>query len=93
MKKYLCLVLVLGVVSLAGCKEKVYDQSYYKDHVSEAKDMVLKCKSGDVSGENCNNSKQAILSANMSLLFKEGKEKYSDDEKSIIQEAAKIIKG
>lgn len=95
MKKYLCLALVLGAVSLAGCKEKVYDQSYYKDHIKEAKDILLKCRSGEVSGENCSNAKDAILSVNMALkVFPKDdiKAKYSDEEKSIIDEMVKLIK-
>lgn len=95
MKKITTVFLMVGMFSLVGCEEKVYDVTYYKDHVREARDIVLKCRAGDMSGDNCANSKQAILSVNMALTVfptEAIKAKYNDEEKEIVSETAKLIK-
>lgn len=53
MKKII--ILFSLAFSLAGC-EKVYDSSYYKENPEKAKATLQECKSGKVSGENCDNA-------------------------------------
>lgn len=68
MKKCLCLALVLGCVSLVGCGEEIYDAAYYKENPTMATDVLIKCKSGDVSGDNCINAKKGIGMISAELL-------------------------
>lgn len=64
-------IVFVGIFSifLSACGEKVYDKTYYADHLDEAKQVVEKCKSGDMSGENCQNAKGAVNDAAMKELL------------------------
>ncbi|UCQ29611.1 EexN family lipoprotein (plasmid) [Edwardsiella tarda] len=58
MKNIILLILVGSV--LAGCNEKVYDVSYYSEHLSEASKVIEQCKAGSVTGDNCKNADEAL---------------------------------
>nr|WP_290430164.1 EexN family lipoprotein [Shigella sonnei] len=49
---------------LAACEDKVYDVSYYAEHLEQAQDVVEKCSKGDMSGQNCENAREAIQKSN-----------------------------
>lgn len=67
MKKLITLVSVC--LFLSACGDKVYDKSYYTEHLDEAKQVVEKCKSGEMSGENCHNAQGAVSDAAMRELL------------------------
>lgn len=54
MKKYIFLLGVIGF--LTGCNEKVNDASFYQSNPEQAKEVLKKCQSGDMTGENCDNA-------------------------------------
>ena len=45
---------------LAGCNDKIYDESYYAENIDEATKIVEQCKAGTVTNDNCKNAKAAI---------------------------------
>ena len=45
---------------LAGCNDKIYDVSYYSEHLDEATKVVEQCKAGTVSNDNCKNAESAL---------------------------------
>ncbi|HEE9967910.1 TPA: EexN family lipoprotein [Escherichia coli] len=45
---------------LAGCNDKVYDVSYYSEHLDEATKVVEQCATGKVTDDNCKNAADAI---------------------------------
>ncbi|EAT0039947.1 EexN family lipoprotein [Escherichia coli] len=58
MKKLAMLVFVSLVLS--GCYEKVYDVSYYSEHLDEAVSVMEQCKAGIVTDDNCKNAAEAL---------------------------------
>ena len=45
---------------LAGCNDKIYDESYYSAHLDEAAKVIEQCTAGKVTNDNCQNAKSAI---------------------------------
>ena len=45
---------------LAGCNDKIYDVSYYSEHLDEATKVVEQCATGKVTDDNCKNAADAI---------------------------------
>ncbi|SEL88172.1 hypothetical protein SAMN04487787_12814 [Kosakonia sacchari] len=54
MKKYILLLGIIGL--LTGCNEKVYEASFYQSNPDQAKEVLKKCQSGDMTGKNCGNA-------------------------------------
>ena len=52
--------LLFVPIVLVGCNEKIYDVSYYSEHLDEAAKVMEKCKTGDVTDDNCKNAGEAI---------------------------------
>lgn len=56
MKKY---IILLGIVTfLSGCNgdDKINDATYYQANPKQAKEVLKKCQSGDMTGKNCDNA-------------------------------------
>ncbi|EOS9525977.1 EexN family lipoprotein [Salmonella enterica] len=64
------LLMASTTLILSGCKEKVYDVSYYSEHLEQAQDVVEKCSKGDMSGQNCENAREALQKEQSSKAFK-----------------------
>lgn len=58
MKKIIICALV--AMSLSACGEKVYDAGYYQANHEKAEEVIQKCNSGDITGENCTNAKNGL---------------------------------
>lgn len=65
------IIVTAGCLFISACEPKVYDESYYSAHIEEAKEVVQKCESGDISGDNCLNAKTAINKANAKKWLKD----------------------
>ena len=46
MKKFISTLTILSCFLLAACEDKVYDVSYYAEHLEQAQDVVEKCSKG-----------------------------------------------
>ncbi|ECA1660385.1 hypothetical protein DKF69_22525 [Salmonella enterica] len=57
--KNLAMLIFAGLV-LSGCNEKVYDVSYYSEHLDEAVRVMEQCKAGTVTDDNCKNAAEAL---------------------------------
>lgn len=58
--KNISITLIISLY-LTGCgEEKIYDTSYYKSHIDEGKQILIKCSSGEIGNQNCTNAKTAI---------------------------------
>lgn len=61
MKKVLLILIGLTVIS---CSDKIISKEYYKAHLDEAKEELIKCKNNkDENSLNCDNAKEAIQMA------------------------------
>ncbi|CAD5879850.1 TPA: EexN family lipoprotein [Escherichia coli] len=60
MNKIISTLTILSCLFLVSCKDKVYDVSYYAEHLEQAQDVVEKCTKGDMSGQNCENARKAL---------------------------------
>ncbi|EBL9679041.1 EexN family lipoprotein [Citrobacter portucalensis] len=58
MKKFVFTLLICTFIS--GCKDKIYDVSYYSEHLDEASSVIAKCKAGEVTDDNCKNAQLAL---------------------------------
>ena len=54
---------------LAGCNDKIYDVSYYSEHLDEATKVVEQCKAGTVSNDNCKNAESALYKEKRKKMF------------------------
>ena len=45
---------------LSACKEDIHDVDYYTKHQDEARNVLQKCKTGELSDANCTNAKDAL---------------------------------
>lgn len=70
MKKFISTLTILSCFLLAACEDKVYDVSYYTEHLEQAQDVVEKCSKGDMSGQNCENARGAIQKEQSGKAFK-----------------------
>lgn len=52
--------IALLALLLAGCGEKVYDAAYYQANHEKAEEVLKKCESGEVKGENCDNARVGL---------------------------------
>ncbi|HAX5209907.1 TPA: EexN family lipoprotein [Escherichia coli] len=71
MNKFISTLTILSCFLLAACKDKVYDVSYYAEHLEQAQDVVTKCSKGDMSGQNCENAREALQKEQSSKAFKD----------------------
>lgn len=60
MKNMALTVIPLIMLVLSGCKDKVYDVSYYSSHIDKAKEVAQQCETGEVTDDNCKNANKAI---------------------------------
>ena len=72
--RYLVIACSL-MICACGQPEKVYDRDYYKTHVDEAKSVLEKCASGDMSGNNCTNARSGLSSAKAQAAYDKYKDK------------------
>lgn len=70
MKKFISTLTILSCFLLAACEDKVYDVSYYTEHLEQAQDVVEKCSKGDMSGQNYENAREAIQKEQSGKAFK-----------------------
>ena len=63
------------VICACGQPAKVYDRGYYKAHADEAKSVLEKCASGDMSGDNCTNARSGLSSAKAQAAYDKYKDK------------------
>lgn len=70
MKKFISTLTILSCFLLAACEDKVYEVSYYTEHLEQAQDVVEKCSKGDMSGQNCENAREAIQKEQSGKAFK-----------------------
>lgn len=70
-------LIILMSLSITAC-EKVFDQAYYAENCKEAQKVVDRCKSGDLSGDNCKNASQGLskFNANAFSAYMRGETKY-----------------
>jgi len=55
------IIILLGIIGLIGCEDKIISQEYYYQHLDEAKQEVAKCStSNDENSVNCNNAQRAL---------------------------------
>ncbi|MHA6187818.1 EexN family lipoprotein [Escherichia coli] len=52
--------LMFMCFALSACNEKVYDVSYYSEHLDEAAKVMEQCKAGTVTDDNCKNAAEAL---------------------------------
>lgn len=45
---------------LSGCKDDINDVDYYTKHQDEARNVLDKCKTGELSDANCANARDAL---------------------------------
>jgi hypothetical protein len=58
MKKY---IILLSVIGLLGCEDKLVSQDYYYQHLDEARQEVTKCGANkDENSVNCSNARKAL---------------------------------
>lgn len=72
--RYLVIACSL-MICACGQPEKAYDRDYYKTHVDEAKSVLEKCASGDMSGDNCTNARSGLSSAKAQAAYDKYKDK------------------
>nr|WP_172692527.1 EexN family lipoprotein [Escherichia coli] len=70
MKKFISTLTILSCFLLAACEDKVYDVSYYTEHLEQAQDVVEKMQQRDMSGQNCENAREAIQKEQSGKAFK-----------------------
>ena len=63
------------MICACGQPEKVYDRDYHKAHADEAKSVLEKCASGDMSGDNCTNARSGLSSAKAQAAYDKYKDK------------------
>lgn len=54
------MLVIVTVLVLSGCGEKVYDASYFQENHEKAEEMIKKCDSGEVTGQNCDNARTGL---------------------------------
>ena len=59
--KLLPFLAIVPVLFLAGCNDKIYDVSYYSEHLDEATKVMEQCKAGKVTDDNCKNAHTALM--------------------------------
>lgn len=72
--RYLVIACSL-MICACGQPEKVNDRDYYKTHTDEAKSVLEKCASGDMSGDNCANARWGLSSAKAQAAYDKYKDK------------------